>query len=70
MGEGGKEGKEVAGVVNSREGPKTAGYELGEERGEKWIKCLRCGSKSFHAMDVGEKYCVKCDVFHEDAVDV
>lgn len=30
------------------------------------IQCLGCGFTSYHPMDVKEKYCGHCHVFHED----
>jgi len=31
------------------------------------ITCLTCGSSSFHAQDIAQKYCGHCHVFHEPA---
>lgn len=33
--------------------------------GETAIECLRCGSLSFHPIDVEQKYCGHCHRFHE-----
>jgi hypothetical protein len=41
------------------------GYELID--GGKGIRCLRCGRTSFHPIDVRERYCVNCNVFHDEA---
>lgn len=30
------------------------------------IMCLVCGMTSWHQRDVQERYCVHCNVFHED----
>jgi hypothetical protein len=30
------------------------------------ITCLRCKMTSYHPMDVKNRYCAKCKVFHKD----
>jgi ribosomal protein L37E len=30
------------------------------------IKCLLCGLRSYHPVDVEQKYCANCHIFHED----
>jgi hypothetical protein len=34
--------------------------------GAEFIQCLLCGVKSYSPSDIKFKYCVKCDIFHED----
>jgi len=31
------------------------------------IRCNKCGLTSWNPMDVAERYCANCHVFHEDA---
>jgi hypothetical protein len=30
-----------------------------------FIECLLCGARSFHPIDVAERYCGACHVFHD-----
>lgn len=39
-------------------------YEIVEDG--KAIKCCVCGLTSYHPEDVGNRYCGKCHVFHDD----
>lgn len=32
------------------------------------ITCMCCGKSSPHTMDIGERYCSFCAVFHEEAL--
>lgn len=35
--------------------------------GFRGIKCLRCEKTSFHPQDIYQRYCAKCNRFHEEA---
>lgn len=41
-------------------------YELITLREQHGIKCLRCGMTSFHPIDIANRYCGRCHIFHED----
>jgi hypothetical protein len=30
------------------------------------IRCLLCGKTSYHRMDIAQRYCGHCQVFHDD----
>lgn len=35
--------------------------------GFRGIKCLRCGKTSFHPQDIYQRYCARCNRFHDEA---
>jgi ribosomal protein L37E len=41
-------------------------YELVDEQGLSGIRCLCCGSVSYHPQDVAQRYCGCCHLFHEE----
>jgi hypothetical protein len=41
-------------------------YQLVTHHGSQGIQCLLCGLTSWHPMDVQERYCGRCHIFHED----
>lgn len=41
-------------------------YVLGQHEGQPFIRCLRCGMRSFHPMDIKERYCARCHRYHDD----
>jgi hypothetical protein len=42
-------------------------YATGADaRGNKWIRCLRCGLTSYNINDVLYRYCGHCCKFHDD----
>jgi len=43
----------------------TMNYELGEDNGEQFILCKRCGRKSYHPRDIVHRYCGHCQEFHD-----
>lgn len=41
-------------------------FEISKNSSEQeFIKCLKCGLKSFHPVDIKKKYCANCHIFHE-----
>lgn len=43
-----------------------ARYTIQEDDGAPSITCHTCGMTSYHRLDVRERYCAECDVFHDD----
>jgi hypothetical protein len=41
-------------------------YALFVNEGAPAILCLICGKTSYHPMDIAQRYCAKCQLFHED----
>ena len=41
----------------------TLTYEIGNDGNS--IKCLDCGMRSYHPIDVSERYCGNCHEFHD-----
>jgi len=40
-------------------------HRLGEDgKGQPFIECLKCSSKSYHPMDILHLYCGMCHAFH------
>lgn len=46
-------------------GAKTATFTIGTHRGQAFIQCRICRSRSFHPEDVKQRYCGTCHQFHE-----
>ena len=50
----------------------TKTYELGlgctETACGPWIRCLTCNSKSFHPMDIEQRFCSFCKQYHAEDV--
>lgn len=42
-----------------------ATYEIKkDDRGQEYIKCKACLMRSYHPMDISQKYCPACKTFH------
>lgn len=39
-------------------------FVIGYHKGSPYIKCLTCGTASFHPGDIKEKYCKRCQKYH------
>lgn len=39
-------------------------YEISDDRGETYIRCLQCGKASYHPSDVRARYCGNCKLWH------
>lgn len=39
-------------------------YELGQEKGSAFIRCLVCESRSFNGNDIQQGFCSNCGQFH------
>lgn len=37
-----------------------------DDGGHKYILCTRCNLKSYHREDIRQRYCVRCNAFHDD----
>ncbi len=42
------------------------GYDLLTINGEPAIRCTQCQQVSYHPKDIAERYCGRCQKFHEE----